>query len=132
MKTRCFNPNSQQYYNYGARGITVCKRWLKFENFHADMGDKPDGMSLERINNDGNYEPGNCRWATAKEQQANTRLTVRVTINGETSSLSEWCRRYGLKFHRVWRRIEAGMDPIEAVTRTERLPFGFLKRLRNG
>ena len=73
MKSRCFNPRCISYPWYGDRGITVCERWLIFENFYADMGDPPPGMSLDRINNDGNYEPGNCRWATVAEQTANRR-----------------------------------------------------------
>jgi hypothetical protein len=73
MKSRCFNPRKRMYPWYGGRGITVCERWLIFENFYADMGDPPPGMSLDRINNDGNYEPTNCRWAIVAEQLANRR-----------------------------------------------------------
>ena len=79
MKSRCLNKNQKAYARYGRRGITVCDRWRdSFSDFLADMGRCPDGHSLERINNNGNYEPGNCKWATAKEQARNQRKRIRV------------------------------------------------------
>jgi hypothetical protein len=74
MLQRCTNPRNKDWKLYGGRGITVCERWLSFSNFLADMGEKPDGLSVDRINVDGNYEPDNCRWATAHEQAHNKRV----------------------------------------------------------
>jgi hypothetical protein len=78
MIQRCINPKRKHFDHYGGRGIKVCDRWMKFENFLADMGERPDGLTLDRIDNDGNYEPGNCRWATNAEQSANRRKAVRI------------------------------------------------------
>lgn len=81
MRQRCCDPNFSDYPKYGARGITVCARWLEsFENFLADMGLRPAGRSIDRIDNDGNYEPGNCKWSTPKEQTANRRPMRRRTV----------------------------------------------------
>lgn len=77
MQSRCFNPKVKEYRYYGARGIIVCDRWRDFRNFLADMGEIPSGLSIDRINNDGNYEPGNCKWSTAKEQANNRRSNKR-------------------------------------------------------
>lgn len=79
MKARCYNPRSPSWQYYGGRGIQVCDRWRNsFANFVTDMGEKPDGRSLDRIDNDGNYEPGNCRWATPAEQVRNRRPRART------------------------------------------------------
>ena len=80
MRQRCMNPKNHAYKNYGSRGITVCARWLLFENFLADMGEKPAGMSIDRIDNDGNYELSNCRWATPLEQAHNKRPRAALSV----------------------------------------------------
>ncbi|EIF30926.1 hypothetical protein BCh11DRAFT_06438 [Burkholderia sp. Ch1-1] len=93
MRARCTNATNGSYPNYGGRGITVCERWKSFENFYADMGDRPAGMTLDRFPEpDGNYEPGNCRWASREEQDANKRPNVYVTWKGKTQTYSQWAR----------------------------------------
>jgi hypothetical protein len=80
MLQRCLNPNNTRFRYYGGRGITVCQRWLIFENFLADMGERPAGLSIDRKDNDGNYELGNCRWATQSQQVANRRRLAKVGV----------------------------------------------------
>jgi hypothetical protein len=97
MLRRCLDPNATSYRYYGARGITVCQRWLRFENFYADMGDPPPGLLLDRIDNDGNYEPTNCRWASPTEQSLNRRPFKRKR---RRSSLAE-IQAYGASVARA-------------------------------
>ena len=85
MIDRCYRPEHSHYHRYGGRGVTVCKRWHSFENFYADMGVPPEGLTIDRIDNDGNYEPGNCRWATRKEQANNTSQNLTPEIKGVRS-----------------------------------------------
>lgn len=112
---RCNNKNSKKYKNYGGRGISVCQQWLKFENFLADMGHRPDGLSIDRINNDGNYEPGNCRWATKKEQNLNTRQNNRILFSGLNLTVSEWGRRLCVDRRVIARRKKAGKSLSEVL-----------------
>jgi hypothetical protein len=110
MKNRCLNLNCENYADYGGRGITVCERWNKFENFYADMGPRPNGTSINRIDNDGNYEPGNCHWATNKEQHRNKRSTVMIEWQGEKIALAELADRLGIKYQTLWKRYLKGQQ----------------------
>lgn len=119
MKSRCLNQRHHEYDNYGGRGITVCERWLNsFPNFLADMGPRPEGKTIDRFpNNNGNYEPGNCRWANAIEQANNRRNSRRIEFNGEALTLIEWAHRTGIRSATIERRIyERGWDAERALT----------------
>lgn len=117
MLWRCRNKNARCFRNYGGRGIKVCDRWQAFENFFADMGHPPEGMSIERENNDGDYEPGNCCWATRLEQQRNTRHNRLITFRGETLPISVWAERTGISYAAVRQRISRyGWSPERALT----------------
>lgn len=108
MIERCTKPNDKAWKNYGGRGITVCDRWHVFTNFLEDMGECPSGKMIDRINNDGNYEPGNVRWSTSKEQNRNRRFCHMVTVDGITACLSETCERLNIPLSRVKARIAMG------------------------
>jgi transcriptional regulator with XRE-family HTH domain len=135
MKSRCFNANLPSFKNYGGRGIAVCDRWRKsFADFLADMGPRPptpDGRkrhwSIERIDVDGNYEPGNCRWATQAEQMHNLRSTRYVTINGEKTAACAVAKRNGVTAAAYHTRVSSGWTVERAVTEPRRK---FAKRAR--
>lgn len=112
IKARCCNPRYSRYSDYGGRGIRVCERWCEsFENFFYDMGEKPLGLSIDRIDNNGNYEPGNCRWATRKQQDSNMRKNVFLTLHGKTQILSDWARELGMTGTSLRKRLRRW--PIE-------------------
>jgi len=118
MKNRCYNINSTKYHSHGGRGISVCDRWVNsFDNFFQDMGPAPSpNHSLDRIDNSGNYEPTNCRWATAKEQANNTRRNKLITHNGETKTVAQWCELLNMPYGAINQRLAAGYDPVKALT----------------
>jgi hypothetical protein len=124
MRQRCA-PGSKDYQRYGARGISVCPRWENFEHFLTDMGRRPTAShSIDRIDNDGNYEPGNCRWATKRDQAQNRRSSIPVTIRGVTKPLSGWAHENGLAPGEVWRRMSRGWSPERALMPTRRYASG--------
>lgn len=108
MRYRCRNPKCKEYARYGGRGIRVCDRWQVFSNFLADMGIPPAGLSIDRIDNDGNYEPSNCRWATPLQQSHNSRRPKWLTINGVSRSQLAWARELGVHKSTVTRWIQRG------------------------
>lgn len=116
MKGRCSNPKIRNFHNYGGRGIRVCERWLSFANFYEDMAvGHFEGASIDRIDNDGNYEPGNCRWATPKEQGRNRRTNRTVTYRGKTMTLIEAIESSGKTSALVNNRLSRGWTLTRAL-----------------
>lgn len=115
MIQRCCDSGSKDFKNYGARGIKVCDRWLSFENFIADMGARPAGKSLNRKDNNGDYTPENCEWATLVDQARNTRANRRETHNGKTLCLAEWAELAGLKYNTLSGRLHLGWSFSRAI-----------------
>lgn len=116
MKSRCLHPKSKHFKHYGGRGITICKRWLTFRNFLGDMGDQPPGASIHRIDNDGNYEPGNCKWSNPKEQARNRRSSRLVEHGGLKLCLAEWEDRLGLPSGILRCRLYRGWPAEKALS----------------
>lgn len=115
MKNRC-TPNARQYARYGGRGISVCEKWAdSFEAFYEDMGERPPGTTLDRIDNDRGYEPGNCRWASPTEQQRNRAIAVLVTYKGQTKTLHEWSKIVGISWTVLKYRMYAGWTTEEML-----------------
>lgn len=119
MTSRCRWSGNAWFSCYGGRGISVCDRWLhSFPNFYLDMGPKPSPHhTIERVNNNGNYEPGNCRWATPSEQSLNTRRNRRLTFDGKTLTIMEWSKITGLHRNTLSERIKSGWPTELALTR---------------
>jgi hypothetical protein len=121
MKQRCLNHNNPAYKNYGGRGITVCERWMKFKNFLEDMGERPEGKTLDRIDNDGNYEPSNCKWSTPKEQANNTKkiLTKTEIENRKKKYKEEIKKRKKEKIEKHLFKLNGSIIPFEYIEKTE-------------
>jgi len=117
MINRCTKPEIESYKNYGGRGIKVCSRWRSFEKFHSDMGDPPTSdHTLERIDNDKDYFPENCRWATRKEQARNRRTNRTITLGSQTKCLSDWSEDLGVSLSTIEKRINRGWSGAEIIT----------------
>lgn len=118
MKARCGNKNHMAYGNYGARGIRVCDRWMKFENFMEDM--IPDyrlGLTIDRIDNDGNYSPENCKWVTRREQANNTRHNLLIFYEGKRKTLAQWALEKGIRYQILYKNLYRYSIPFErAIT----------------
>lgn len=116
MKKRCTKPKNKNYHHYGGRGITVCDRWLEsFENFYADMGPRPAGMSIERKKNHLGYSPENCILATHSEQMRNTRKSKMLTFNGVTKNMTTWSEDVGIKSATINARLRRGWSVEKAL-----------------
>ena len=114
MKHRCYNPNCSQYKNYGARGIKMCDRWFcSYENFLDDMGERPEGMSIDRIDVNGDYEPSNCRWADSETQCNNRRNNIYIEYNGETKTLKQWCDIFEMDYLNIKGAYHRGLHSFE-------------------
>jgi len=131
IKDRCTNANNRSWLDYGGRGIDVCERWLRdFANFLADMGPRPPGTTIDRVNVNGNYEPSNCRWATSEQQRNNLRRTIYVQLpDGTSVSLKQFARLQQVPYLHLYNRVvQGGMTPGEALnaigTRRGELRFG--------
>lgn len=118
MHQRCTYPKHKSFKDYGGRGITICERWNDFSNFLADMGERPHRKTIGRIDNDGNYEPGNCEWQTHSEQARNRRNTPYLTAFGETKPLLEWAEQYGMRADTLKFRVKRSGYSAECALTT--------------
>jgi len=117
MLGRCRNPKDHAYPRYGGKGVKVCERWLEFANFLADMGQRPTGKTLDRIDTDGNYCLENCRWATAKEQANNTSAARQLEYKGETDTLANWAAKLQINPRTIKARLRKGWTVEKALSR---------------
>ena len=128
MRSRCYDPDATGYKNYGGRGIRVCERWLQFQNFLADMGERPPLSTLDRIDNHSDYGPNNCRWSTRSEQASNRRDAIRITHDGETANLAAWAKKLGIHKATLLSRYWRGERPPTLF----RPPEGRYSKMRAG
>lgn len=117
MRQRCSLPTAQNWSDYGGRGVVVCERWMSFAAFLSDMGERPKGTTLDRIDPFGNYEPTNCRWATIDEQANNRRTSRLITADGRMLTIAQWARASGLNVATIHSRLLLGWPEHEAVMR---------------
>jgi hypothetical protein len=117
MKERCANDKNKMWLKYGGRGINVCERWMKFESFLEDMGVRPSGHTIDRIDNDKGYEPGNCRWVLRARQNCNKSDNRMITLYGKTMCLADWCRivQHEAKYDTIKRRLQLGWTDKHAI-----------------
>ena len=116
IKKRCYNFNQSNYERYGARGIKVCDKWVEsFENFLEDMGEPPTAEhSIDRINNNGDYEPSNCKWSSVEEQANNKRNSIIITFNNKKQTLAQWCRELNLNYKSTYKKVRNNKS-IESI-----------------
>lgn len=114
MKQRCYNPNNSSYRNYGLRGIIICPQWKNdFSEFYrwSIQNGYAEGLTIDRVNVDGNYEPNNCRWVSRQIQANNTRSNIYITLNNMTKTLSDWCRYFNANYSCAHERYKKGIAP---------------------
>jgi len=122
MKERCLNESHPYYHRYGGRGITIDPGWMSFEQFLSDMGQAPEGLTLERVDNNRGYSRQNCRWATFRDQNNNRANNVNVTFMNRTMTVAQWSREVGLERKTLQYRIRAGWNPERALTTPSMCP----------
>ncbi len=116
LRARCEHPWTKGYARYGGRGIKICPRWRNsFKDFLADMGTCPFGYQIDRIDNNGNYEPRNCRWVSRRENMNNRECSIRLEMDGQKRTLTEWCEMYGAPYSRTLQRLNRGWTPERAI-----------------
>lgn len=120
MIQRCTNPNATGYQWYGARGVKVCERWRVFANFYKDMGERPKGMTVDRIDSGKGYEPSNCRWATQKQQQNNKTINLLFTAFGKTQTLAQWADEIKVPYPTLYNRMKKAWDVELALSQPSR------------
>jgi hypothetical protein len=116
MLARCNNPKNKDWSRYGGRGVSVCNRWHTFENFFSDMGYRPAGLSIDRIDTNGNYEPDNCRWVDMKTQNRNRRSQKLLTHNNKTQCVSAWAEELGITRGTLQSRLSRGLSDSDVLT----------------